>query len=71
MLRFLAIFFCSLALFAQEFYPTEPSMLGQWFLDSISRTRAAKESFYRNRLDKLDPAPERAGLADGFHRTLE
>ena len=71
MLRFLAIFFCSLALFAQEFYPTEPTMPGQWFLDSISRTRAAKESFYRNRLDKLDPAPERAGLADDFHRTLE
>ena len=71
MLRFLAIFFCSLATFAQEFYPTECSVPGQWFLDSISRTRAAKENFYRARLDKLDPATERAKLAEDFHRTLE
>lgn len=71
MFRLFTLFFCAFMLSAQEFYPTECSVPGQWFLDSISQTRTAREQFYRTRLDKLDPAPERSRLAEEFHRTLE
>ena len=56
---------------ASGLYPTEYTAPGQWFLDSIKNSVAAKESFYRTRLDKLDPAAERPRLAEDFHRTLE
>ena len=56
---------------AAEFYPTEYTSPGAWFLDSIKSTRAAKADFYRTRLDKLDPAGKRGDLAEQFHLTLE
>ena len=59
------------AVSAVEMYPTGYTQPGQWFLDSIKETVAARESFYRTRLDKLDPASQRPELAENFHRTLE
>ena len=64
---------CCTAAFASagEMYPTEYISPGKWFLDSIKNTVAAKGSYYRSRLDKLNPAAERPCLAEDFHRTIE
>lgn len=56
---------------AGEFYPTEYTSPGAWFLDSIKSTRAARTEFYRSRLDKLAPAAQRGSLAEQYHLTLE
>ena len=72
MKHLIAALCCAAALApAEEFYSTQYTTPGKWFLDSIKNTVAAKESYYRTRLDKLNPAAERPQLAEDFHRTVE
>ena len=72
MKKFIPLLCCAASLAAAgELYPTEYTTPGKWFLDSIKNSVAAKESYYRTRLDKLNPAAERPKLAEDFHRMIE
>ena len=56
----------------EKYFPVEELTPGNWFLNSIQKTRASREAGYREKLDKLVPdKAERAARAEAFHRALE
>lgn len=55
----------------EEFYPVEDTTPGNWFLFSIKASRQQAAKSYLEKLDKLDPYPERLRCAEEYHRMLE
>lgn len=55
----------------EKYIPVEEMTPGSWFVKSVQKTRADREKGYRDKLDKLSGAAERAQFAEAFHRMLE
>lgn len=69
----LGIFGTVIALDAKEkYFPVEEFTPGNWFLNSIQKTRMEREQFYLEKVTKLVPDDvQRAERAEAFHRMLE
>ena len=71
MYKFFFFLFLGSALCAETLIPADDPTPGKWFLDSIRYTRPLVEKQYREKLDKLDPQPERARCAELHSQLME
>ena len=55
----------------ENFIPVEDTEPGSWFLRSIRHSRPQLEKGFLEKLDKLDPYPERARCARLYNRMLD
>ena len=55
----------------ENFIPVEDTEPGSWFLRSIRHSRPQLEKGFLEKLDKLDPYPERARCAELYNRMLD
>ena len=71
MYKYLLFLFLSVSLCAENLIPTDDQTPGKWFLDSIQYTKSKMEKVYLEKLDKLDPQPERAKCAEEYNQLIE
>ena len=55
----------------ETFFPVEDPRPGNWFVNSVRHSRPTAEKFYREKLDKMDPAPVRAQWSELYHQMIE